>query len=184
MRTLGRPHGRRRERAQLSAVTEWLLGPRGDGGRREEPPRDESGFRALGSIQRFHRLLRHAVARARTTAPSLAGVNPAAEGFSFLTGDSASRPGRCRTNQGRYTNSTSGVFADLLRTAQPLRKTVHRAADQPRARRLCPVPVRTSDQAWLAEPDRRGCPGVRRCSRSSTRAVLDFFGCRHQPGRG
>jgi glutamine---fructose-6-phosphate transaminase (isomerizing) len=47
-------------------------------GRREEPPRDESGFRAHGSNQRFHRLLRHAVARARTTAPSLAGVSPAA----------------------------------------------------------------------------------------------------------
>ena len=48
-------------------------------GRREEPPRYESGFRALGSNQRFHRLLRHAVARALTTAPSLAGVSPAAE---------------------------------------------------------------------------------------------------------
>ena len=46
--------------------------------RREEPPRYESGFRAHGSNQRFHRLLRHAVARALTTAPSLAGVSPAA----------------------------------------------------------------------------------------------------------
>jgi hypothetical protein len=46
--------------------------------RREEPPRYEAGFRAHGSNQRFHRLLRHAVARALTTAPSLAGVSPAA----------------------------------------------------------------------------------------------------------
>ena len=40
---------------------------------------NESGFRAHGSNQRFHWLLRHAVARALTTAPSLAGVSPAAE---------------------------------------------------------------------------------------------------------
>jgi hypothetical protein len=46
--------------------------------RREEPPRYESGLRAHGSNQRFHRLLRHAVARALTTAPSLAGVSPVA----------------------------------------------------------------------------------------------------------
>ena len=37
-------------------------------------------FALMGSNQRFHRLLRHAVARALTTAPSLAGVSPAAEG--------------------------------------------------------------------------------------------------------
>ena len=59
----------------------WRAGSLANGtgaGRREEPPRDESGFRAHGSNQRFHRLLRQAVARAPTTAPSLAGVSPAA----------------------------------------------------------------------------------------------------------
>jgi hypothetical protein len=66
------------EHARLSAGAGGLLGRRDDVGRREEPPRYESGFRAHGSNQRFHRLLRHAVARALTTAPSLAGVEPAA----------------------------------------------------------------------------------------------------------
>ncbi len=48
-------------------------------------------FALIGSIQRFHRLLRQAVARALTTTPSLAGVSRAAEGFSRLMGDGASR---------------------------------------------------------------------------------------------
>ena len=72
-----RPAGRG-EHARLSAGAGGLLGRRDGVGRREEPPRYESGFRAHGSNQRFHRLLRHAVARALTTAPSLAGVCPAA----------------------------------------------------------------------------------------------------------
>src|SRR5829696_6276697 len=67
------------EHARLSGVADELLVRRVDVGRRKEPPRDESGFRAHGSNQRFHRLLRHAVARALTTAPSLAGVSPAAQ---------------------------------------------------------------------------------------------------------
>ena len=46
--------------------------------RREEPPRYESGLRALGSNQQFHRLLSQAVARALTAAPSLIGLSPAA----------------------------------------------------------------------------------------------------------
>src|SRR6516165_9899208 len=69
------------EHARLSAVADELLVRRDSVGRREEPPRYESGFRAHGSNQRFHRLLRHAVARALTTAPSLTGVSPAAEGI-------------------------------------------------------------------------------------------------------
>ena len=67
------------ENARLSAVADELLVRRDGVGRREEPPRYESGFRAHGSKQRFRRLLRHAVARALTTAPSLTGVGPAAE---------------------------------------------------------------------------------------------------------
>src|SRR2546430_4668294 len=67
------------EQTRLSAVAGGLLGRRVGVGRREEPPRYESGLRAHGSNQRFHRLLRHAVARALTTAPSLTGVSPAAE---------------------------------------------------------------------------------------------------------
>ena len=87
------------EHARLSAVADGLLGRRVGVGRREETPRDESGFRAHGSNQRFHRLPRHAVARALTTAPSLAGVSPAAQTFSSLTGGGArGRPGRCREN--------------------------------------------------------------------------------------
>jgi hypothetical protein len=78
------------EHARLSGVAGGLLGGRDGVGRREEPPRYESGFRAHGSNQRFHRLLRHAVARAQTTAPSLAGVSPAARGFSPFKGGGAS----------------------------------------------------------------------------------------------
>ena len=78
------------EHARLSAVAGGLLRRRDGVGRRGEPPRYESGFRAHGSNQRFHRLLRHAVARALTTAPSLAGVSPAALRFSPLRGGGAS----------------------------------------------------------------------------------------------
>ena len=66
------------ERARLSAVAGSLLDRRGDVCRREEPPRYESGLRAHGSNQRFHRLLGHAVARALTTAPSLTDLSPPA----------------------------------------------------------------------------------------------------------
>src|SRR5690242_11481523 len=66
------------ERARLSAATGSLLDRRGDVRRREEPPRYESGLRAHGSNQRFHRLQGHAVARALTTAPSLTDLSPAA----------------------------------------------------------------------------------------------------------
>ena len=52
------------EHARLSAVAGGLLRRRDGVGRWGEPPRYESGFRAHGSNQRFHRLLRHAVARA------------------------------------------------------------------------------------------------------------------------
>src|ERR671931_2142328 len=72
------------EHARLSAVADELLAGRDGMGRREEPPRDESGFRAHGSNQRFHRLLRHAVARALATAPSLADVSPAADDILIL----------------------------------------------------------------------------------------------------
>ncbi len=66
------------EHARLSGVGGGLLGRRDGIGRREEPPRDESGFRAHGRNQRFHRLQRQAVARAQTSAPSLTDVCPAA----------------------------------------------------------------------------------------------------------
>ena len=89
----------RRERARLSVGDRRLLGGRDVLGRREEPPRDESGFRARSSDQRFHRLLRHAVARALTTAPSLAGVSPAAEDILIPHGWRRNRrTARCRTN--------------------------------------------------------------------------------------
>ena len=68
----------RGERGRLSVRVRGLLGRRSGVCRREEPPRDESGLRAHGSNQRFHRLLGHAVARALTTAPRLAGLGPAA----------------------------------------------------------------------------------------------------------
>ena len=74
-----------------------LLDGRVGVGRREEPPRYESGFRAHGSNQQFHRLLRHAVARALTTAPSLAGVSPAAADILIRhRWRRKGRPGRCR----------------------------------------------------------------------------------------
>jgi hypothetical protein len=82
--------GQADERARLSTGSRGLLGRSDDVCRRKEPPRDESGLRAHGSNQRFHRLQRHAVARALTTAPSLTGVSPTAEGFSSLMGGGAS----------------------------------------------------------------------------------------------
>ena len=66
------------ERARLSAAAGSLLDRWDDVCRREEPPRYESGLRAHGSNQRFHRLLGHAVARALTTAPSLTDLSPTA----------------------------------------------------------------------------------------------------------
>ena len=87
------------EHARLSAVAGGLLRRRDGVGRREEPPRYESGFRAHGSNQRFHRLLGHAVARALTTAPSLAGLGPAAPRILIHHGwRRKRRPGRCREN--------------------------------------------------------------------------------------
>ena len=68
----------RAHEGRFSAVVGGLLGRRDGVGRREEPSRDGSGFRAHGSHQRFHRLLGHAVARALASAPGLAGVCPAA----------------------------------------------------------------------------------------------------------
>jgi len=120
MRTRARLLTDPREHAQLSAQA-GCLHDCNESGRREEPPRDESGFRALGSIQRFHRLLRHAVARARTTAPSLAGVSPAAEEFSFLMGDGASRPGRCRVKAfrpGCLNQDTSGMGQNFIESGR------------------------------------------------------------------
>jgi hypothetical protein len=90
------------EHARLSGVVDELPDRRVGVGRREEPPRYESGFRAHGSNQQFHRLLRHAVARALTTAPSLAGVSPAAADILIRHGwRRKGRPGRCRENPWR-----------------------------------------------------------------------------------
>ena len=58
--------------------------------------RYESGFRALGSNQRFHRLLRHAVARALTTAPSLADVSQRPRTFSSVIGGGARGPSQAQ----------------------------------------------------------------------------------------
>jgi hypothetical protein len=51
----------------------------------------------------FHRLLRHAVARAPTTAPSLAGVSPAAT--RILTPHGWQRKGPARDAVGKFTRS-------------------------------------------------------------------------------
>ena len=69
-----------RARRARSVVSCGRRSPRstGDVYRREEPPRYESGLRAHGSSQRFHRLRGHAVARALTTAPSLTDLSPPA----------------------------------------------------------------------------------------------------------
>jgi hypothetical protein len=110
------------ERARLSAAAGSLLDRRGDVCRREEPPRYESGLRAHGSNQRFHRLLGHAVARALTTAPSLTDLSPAAQGFSSLKGGGArGRPARCRTNKSRCRPVT---IARLGRSEPTSRKAV------------------------------------------------------------
>ena len=96
------------EHARLSGVADELLDRRVGVGRREEPPRYESGFRAHGSNQQFHRLLRHAVARALTTAPSLAGVSPAAADILIRhRWRRKGRPGRCCANRRRCRNSNA-----------------------------------------------------------------------------
>ena len=76
--------------ARLSAGAGLLLDRRGRMYRRQEPPRDESGFRAHGSNQQFRRLQRHTDLRAQK-APSLSGVSSTARRFSLLRGDGASR---------------------------------------------------------------------------------------------
>jgi len=105
-RTRGDPSMRKRalrpaghgEHARFSAVVRGLVGRRDGVGRREEPPRDESGCRAHGGNQRFHRLLRDAVARALTAAPGLAGVCPAALEDSHRSGGggAGAAPRGCR----------------------------------------------------------------------------------------
>src|SRR4051812_16944048 len=102
------------EHARLSGVADELLDRRVGVGRREEPPRYESGFRAHGSNQQFHRLLRHAVARALTTAPSLAGVSPSAADILIRPRwRRKGRPGRCRTNA-QGVGSAGAVITGLL----------------------------------------------------------------------
>ena len=91
---------------------------------REEPPRDESGLRAHGSNQRFHRLLGHAVARALTTAPRLTGLGPAAPGILIHHGwRRKGRPGRCRANEGRCVRGTT------RRCVDPPLRPVHQMLD-------------------------------------------------------
>jgi hypothetical protein len=107
------------EHARLSGVADELLDRRVGVGRREEPPRYESGFRAHGSNQQFHRLLRHAVARALTTAPSLAGVSPAAADILIRhRWRRKGRPGRCRTN-----GAPSALVVDFNNNGSEKRRT-------------------------------------------------------------
>ena len=113
------------EPARLSGEAGALRGGRDDVGRREEPPSDESGVRAHGSNQRFHRLVRHAVARALTTAPSLAGVSPAAEDILILHGwRRKGRQGRCRTKGSgqRHGRRDRGAGARHPRPVAPRRQ--------------------------------------------------------------
>src|SRR4051794_33805023 len=121
------------EHARLSGVVDELLDRRVGVGRREEPSRYESGFRAHGSNQQFHRLLRHAVARALTTAPSLAGVSPAAADILIRHGwRRKGRPGRCCVTVpapacGTSETSEPNVTIRAARTARwPLRRPVAR----------------------------------------------------------
>ncbi len=150
------------EHARLSAVAGGLLGRRDGVGRWEEPPRDESGFRAHGSNQRFHRLLRHAVARALTTAPSLAGVSPAAPQILTPQGwGRKRRPGRCRTKNRRCEPATNRHRAGWRRLNEPrmrLEKTScvvafsSRTLPEPTAAHPGPLPVVTSPQEWAGRP--------------------------------
>ena len=89
------------------AVVGGLLGRRGRCGLREEPSRDESGFRAHGSNQRFHRLLGHAVAWALSTGPGPAGVCPAALEDSSRSGGggAGAAPRGCRAAMRRHRRS-------------------------------------------------------------------------------
>ena len=106
------------EHARLSGVADELLDRRVGVGRREEPPRYESGFRAHGSNQRFHRLLRHAVARALTTAPSLAGVSPAAADILIRhRWRRKGRPGRCRINRRNHVARATVGRSELILTS-------------------------------------------------------------------
>jgi hypothetical protein len=111
----GLPTGRPGEHARLSGVADELLDRRVGVGCREEPPRYESGFRAHGGNQRFHRLLRHAVARALTTAPGLAGVSRAAADIliSLNAGRKSTREHHLppRTNREELLSSLSALGA-------------------------------------------------------------------------
>ena len=63
------------EHARLSAVVGELLDGTGRMGRREEPPRDESGLRARSSNQRFHSQI------SRLLRQSSAGAEPPPDGL-------------------------------------------------------------------------------------------------------
>jgi hypothetical protein len=91
------------------------------------PPRDESGFRAYGSSQRFHRLHRHAVARAPKA--HLGGVSPTALGFSSLMEDAASRHGRCRYKLPSTASRLVGALL-IIRVRTRTRWSVSRSSDQ------------------------------------------------------
>ncbi len=72
-------------------------------------------FALKAAINGFHRLLRHAVARALTTAPSLAGVSPAAPKILTPQGwRRKRRPGRCREKVGPLDPLTTGLSTDLV----------------------------------------------------------------------
>jgi hypothetical protein len=96
-----------RWRGACSVVRCGRLAPLWQG--RYRPPvgasRDESGFRAHGSNQRFHRPAPHCPSA--STGPSLAGVSPAATRFSFLRGGSGDRQRHCPVNREHHRGRSS-----------------------------------------------------------------------------
>jgi hypothetical protein len=185
------------ERARLSAAAGSLLDRRGDVCRREEPPRYESGLRAHGSNQRFHRLLGHAVARALTTAPSLTDLTPAAARILIPQGwrrkgppGSLSRkPGSRRSVCGAITTRAASESrrAEKRRYIRRFSSNVWRKALRGGSAQPAVVP-RTQSPRFVPQPhlscrraDARGCGAVMR--RRGPRPVSKFAAMQRRIGK-
>jgi hypothetical protein len=177
----------------FSAGAGLLLGRRDVMSRRWEPSRDESGFRAHGSNQRFHGLLRHTGLRALRHQASPASVRRQ-QRFSLLRGGGSSRQRHWPANRagdGRSAGSTRsngrrartpGAGADAPRgnvRRAPDRRAAGRAASRPGAHRRAragraggargPAPLRRRRGGARADRGAAGGEAADACGRLAPR---------------
>ena len=144
-------------RARLLGGAGLLLGGRDAMCHWQEPPRDESGFRAHGSNQRFHRLQRHTVLRPRRdqAAPTLTALPSA----------------RRSTSQSSRSTSGSSTTPLTRRTPRPARS----------------APAASATTGWTRRPRRRWRSRGASCASRACSATAPAPGARHrradEPGR-